>query len=54
VLAIFRELDAETPARQIAAKTQSDLSKAGNKNNRIVIISGATHGLMIVPEEGKP
>jgi pimeloyl-ACP methyl ester carboxylesterase len=53
VLAIFGELDTETPAKQIAAKTQSALGKSGNKNNRIVVIPRATHGLMIFPEERK-
>jgi fermentation-respiration switch protein FrsA (DUF1100 family) len=53
LLAIFGEMDTETPAKQIAAKTQSALSKSGNKNSEIIVIPGATHGLMIFPEEGK-
>jgi pimeloyl-ACP methyl ester carboxylesterase len=54
VLAIFGERDTGTPAKQIAATTKSALSKARNKNNRIVIIPGATHGPIIFPEDRKP
>jgi dienelactone hydrolase len=54
ILAIFGELDTETPAKKIASTTQSALTKGGNKRNTIKIFPGATHGIMVFPEERKP
>src|SRR5262249_4714910 len=54
VLALFGELDTETPAGRIAATTEEALTQAQNKNYSVKVFPGANHGLMMFPEEGKP
>jgi pimeloyl-ACP methyl ester carboxylesterase len=54
VLAIFGELDTETPAKQISARTEEALRKGGNNRYIIRVFPSANHGIMIFHESGKP
>ena len=54
VLAIFGQIDTETPAKQIAARTEEALKKAANNHYTIRVFPRATDGIMIFPEAGKP
>ena len=54
VLALFGERDTETPAKRIAARTEQALREARNKNYLVKVFTGASHGLLMFPEEGKP
>jgi len=54
VLAIFGELDTETPAPQMSARTEEALKKGANNNYTIKVFPRATHGILVFPEAGKP
>jgi pimeloyl-ACP methyl ester carboxylesterase len=53
-LAIFGELDTETPAKRIAAETAKTIGEGRNKNCTIRMFPRATHGILVFPDERGP